>query len=303
MVRVELTMASGDPQKSRIITDFADPAQDSAYPAHGWATNSQGVKLLWVPIRRIALGVAAYREAKGVSNIKHTRSGDANSLFRALMSLALSLRELGRCERTIGEADTALGQRRILDEAATYIDLSFTYAHRVADRLARALGPFLYEKPGSLNGNFSQLRKSVVDGKVHAGAPLVNSGQLARIFSHYTVWYDTLRGPRGQGGIKRGIRDLLEHEPGQLMTGGHQTNNDPITITARYVAPQYGQGNIEEWMSPELIPLLRETIAGMVSFLDRVAILLGASGSYQRGDWFYLEGEDTDIVSFWPQLP
>ena len=37
---------------ARLKFDLADQRQERHFPAHGWATNTQGVKILWCPRRK-----------------------------------------------------------------------------------------------------------------------------------------------------------------------------------------------------------------------------------------------------------
>ena len=48
----------------RIALDFADPAQAARVPRHGWAKNSQGVKLLWLPVLRLVHEAHEIRKAQ-----------------------------------------------------------------------------------------------------------------------------------------------------------------------------------------------------------------------------------------------
>ena len=38
---------------ARLEYDFADPNEAGLFPTHGWAINSQGVKILWCPLHRL----------------------------------------------------------------------------------------------------------------------------------------------------------------------------------------------------------------------------------------------------------
>lgn len=50
---------------AKLEYDFADPEQAKRFPAHGWATNSQGVKILWCPLPRLITHLLLERSNSG----------------------------------------------------------------------------------------------------------------------------------------------------------------------------------------------------------------------------------------------
>jgi len=251
--------------------------------------------------------VSAFRAAQGVRDVNWRRQEDAVAFFHSMKALSIALRELGRVERVARATALGSDDGPLMDEGEAFIDFSFTYAHRVADRFARAVGPMLYEKYGTLHESFRPLQKALLDGTVSAGACLVDEKALRSIFDNNTGWYDVLRGPSGEGGIRRGIRDLFEHEPGRLMVSRQQANDDPPTLSARFYAAQYRIRGTQEMLSPELLPTLRRMVTGMATmatFFRQACHLLDPSGAYVRSDWFFISasGEDNDVSAFWPRI-
>jgi hypothetical protein len=76
----------------RLAIDIREPAQASKFPKHGWASNSQGYRLLWLPVLTL---VRADGAGPGVT--------EASALQSMVENLCITLRELHGCQRRVRE--------------------------------------------------------------------------------------------------------------------------------------------------------------------------------------------------------
>ena len=155
----------------RIAIDFADPSRSGRVPRHGWAKNSQGVKLLWLPILRLVHEAHDIRKANGPpEELSQGQWSESRAFAQTTARFALTLRELAKGIR-LG-SDPCFDQRddekwTISLEASSliplYVDLAFVYARRLADHFARASRYVLFKHPGSAPREYKNLRRVIAD--------------------------------------------------------------------------------------------------------------------------------------------
>lgn len=84
----------------KIALDFADSSREDAIPQHGWAKNSQGVKLLWLPVIRLMHEAYNIRKAKGLTEVlTQGQFAELGAFAQVVDQLTLTLRELAKCIR------------------------------------------------------------------------------------------------------------------------------------------------------------------------------------------------------------
>jgi hypothetical protein len=54
---------------STIHLDFKDMSLANSFPQHGWALNSKGRKLLWLPIMNVMVNVEEVRQKRGIAEL------------------------------------------------------------------------------------------------------------------------------------------------------------------------------------------------------------------------------------------
>src|SRR5262245_627421 len=90
-----------DPSK-RVIFDLSDPAQRARFPDHGWAINSQGSRLLWLPVNDVIRVRRVMRRFHVADEFQPGNDHDVIFL-KNLRNLSVALRELGSIVRRIQE--------------------------------------------------------------------------------------------------------------------------------------------------------------------------------------------------------
>src|SRR5258706_6584240 len=136
-----------------VLIDFSDPSWRLRVPPHGWSQNSQGRKILWLPVLRLVQDAQTLRHEKGIPGIlTHTEYAEIRAFRQSAEHFAIALRELARCLR-IGadphfdsEDVTKINEvRETCELIPLYVDLSFVYARRLADHFARAIRFVLFK--------------------------------------------------------------------------------------------------------------------------------------------------------------
>src|SRR5262249_48048078 len=140
--------ASGDRRMARLEYDSADQNVAKLFPTHGWAANSQGAKILWLPLNRLLAWPHQTLRKGGSSQPLHPGAVLAVSPFaHTLRKLQTTLRELHRLIRVSCDHPYILDEdnpeARTADLQATemiplLIDLAFTYLRRLPDLLVVA---------------------------------------------------------------------------------------------------------------------------------------------------------------------
>jgi hypothetical protein len=280
--------------------DIGNSAPSSIYPRHGWAENSDGIRLLWLPIMRLFRNVADVRKAKGLPGV--LTGGDVHAVaafYPCLCNLAVGLREIAQLTREddaiILDSDAKLVKRYRTDELVKlHLDGVFVQLRRLADRFASASRVLLFSKHRSASTQFKKLRNAALDANEMAKlGPVVDVSVLAKAFRDHTQWFDELRNE----GATEGIRDQMEHRSVEVLVSGQRINEGPVVRTAYLTRPT---GGIDA--DRELFKLLREILADLCEFLTGVHAAVGFGETYGRDDNFLVFGADADIVEWWPML-
>src|SRR5687767_3259460 len=112
--------------------DVGDPKQAARFPRHGWATNSQGLKLLWMPILTLFRNVGDVRRHSGATlQVPERQTEQAHYFWETLDKLCVTLSELHKWMHTtqnIGidaEGDLWQADREASKLIPLYIDLGY----------------------------------------------------------------------------------------------------------------------------------------------------------------------------------
>ncbi|TAL27305.1 MAG: hypothetical protein EPN94_01765, partial [Nitrospirae bacterium] len=205
----------------KIAKDVANPVQASRYLNHGWAINSQGLKLLWLPILRLMKQAQMIRSGHGIVNQLHSNQWEEIRAFETTTyRFALALKELHKHIRIgtehIGINDPDNEGKIESYEANTlvplFIDLSFIYARRLADQFAMASRYVLFKKAGSSPPKYKDLKLRIANAKsLSQLEPICDANILQKAFASHSGWLDKLRNSDDRGKVQKGIRDIMEH--------------------------------------------------------------------------------------------
>ncbi len=156
-----------------VVFDFADVQKLDKYPRHGWATNSQGNKILWFPIMSLFTRERAQeiRARHGITRPLEQGEIEAQrALYLTLRKLVIALRELNALKRQAethpahlsnSDADTFEINFRLQELGPLYLDFSYGLLRRVADQLAHACRSILFERYGVVSTQFKNMRKAI----------------------------------------------------------------------------------------------------------------------------------------------
>ncbi len=301
----------------RIVFDFADSSQAKQVPRHGWAKNSQGVKLLWVPVLRLVHQTHEILKAKGMSTEFSRKQGlEIRAFDQMVRHFALNLRELAKCIRLGSEPYFGHGSDEQISESHTassllplHVDLAFVYARRLADHFVRATRFVLFKKHGSVPHEYKNLRSVIHDQKkLQQLQPLCDVELLREAFERHSDWLDKLRKSKDENGeSQKGIRDLMEHHP-VVVKVHHTKAGGPWEIIANL-----GESNTSPFFRLDLIRTLKEVVTDMADLWTMVCASVGLTvvslpeGLIQwvapYGDALSLgsRGTDDDLTFFWPE--
>lgn len=291
---------------SKIKLDIASIDQVARYPRHGWAVNSQGVKLLWLPITNVLAfwNPSLVRRSKGVENLnEHLVS--TQPFEGTLQKLIIALRELHRHSREATEipdidlnALTKDQQRASTDTAfivPLFVDVSLMYLRILADHFVDASRTVLFEKFGSAPTHYKGMRPFLRDAKRLAHArPIVDQGQLRKAFDEHSAWFDTIRHPQGGS---RGLRDALEHHPVITQVSFRQVAGESPELLAHLITL-----GATTPVSTELTSVFVDSVVDLCGLWTEVCAAIGWKNGYEEQDCFPMVGLDDDIVGFWPEI-
>jgi hypothetical protein len=291
--------------------DFKDPLCAARFPAHGWAVNSQGIKLLWLPMRCLwsMRTVARLREHRRATSPLAKSTESWLTILNVIDRLRVVLRELHFCCRTNAQTETEIS--RFSREAMTehirtfelvplYVELAYIYLKRSADALARGICVLAfdrcYEVPNA--SPFNDLRQFLhKSAKVTKAVPIIDADRLRQIFDQNTAWFDTLtQEPNPQLLKPKGIRHVLEHRPVRLIPGLAQHGNDTPywTCLLHSIAPDAPK-------NLDMLKHLPELMADYCSFLAEVYKTIGEGDSYVPDSPLH-HGYDDDTTGYWPPI-
>ena len=284
-----------------LLFDFSDSNKAKLFPQHGWATNSQGIKILWCPLVRLLQFPNRTLQEKGKSGKSHPGIAHSSLAFAAtLKNLAITLRELHQvtrlsCGHPVNlDPVTLTADHRAFEMAPLYIDLTFSYLRRIADLLVMACSPLLFEHWQSVPQKFKNWGTNVSQLKTHR--PLCDFTVLHEAVVNHSGWFNELRGTSPLT-RKKGIRDALEHRPVRFLLGKQQTgNNRPrfkITLDSR-------AGDVE--IHKDILPRITESVAGLCHLMTGIHSAISVGSKYEWGAQMAIVGDDDDIVGYWPKI-
>lgn len=210
---------------AKLEYDIADKLKLTRFPAHGWAENSQGVKLLWFPLVRLL----EKRLRAEVSNGR-LPPGTHNSVlpfWEMLRNLVINLRELSQliresCDQPMGD-EFRIEDHRAYEMVPLLTDLAFSYLRRLPDLLAIPCRPLLFGQTDSVPKEFKKWVAST--DSLENQKPICDWSIFRDTIQRHGEWFDKLRGSSATTN-KKGIRDALEHRRVRLLVGKQQTGTD-----------------------------------------------------------------------------
>jgi len=294
---------------AKLAYDFEDETVARRYPRHGWAKNSQGRKLLWLPICRAISGIAyPGGESRLSRNLTRGQVLEIRAFDETLSKLALTLRELSsaleRGREPFIEASSAAecaDREEAMSVIPLFVDLAFIYLKRIADNFARAGRFIFFRHIGSAPLKFRNLRRFVEDSQLKD--LLVDPENVRKAFINHCGWFDLLAERPKTGEAKRGIRHTLEHHAASIFLQHSKIGDDPWQLDVSLRFPSQ-----KEYV-PELIHTLKRIVAEMCEFWTIICEAIRIDTEYKMwicpyGDCFLLlVGKNDDhITAIWPQL-
>ena len=284
--------------------DFKDPKQSEKFPRHGWAENTQGVKLLWLPIQYTIHLAKAVRDRKGAT--KELTPGETKNQYvfdEAVTRLAIVLREMQRIQRNAAgmampaqDASDWNTAEEIHYLMPCYIDLAYVYLRRLADFTTEAIRPALFENYQCAPIHFDELRDALQNRTVDIRwKPIVEISRLEVAYIKHSSWYNTLCGVSLDG--KKGIRDSMEHRLSLTTTMTMRTNRQPPEILAILNAKSKDVDG-----ETDLLAALRNVVRELCSFWTEVCYAVEFRKDYEQADLIPPFGDDGDVTGFWPPL-
>jgi len=293
--------------------DFKDKEKRGRFPKHGWATNSEGICLIWLPIMRVLANSNKVRTELGLSKITNKNWEDVISLFRTLENLSIILRELAVAMRHISSLDPITGNSNsknreyyLLGLIKVYVDTSIMYLRRLADDFCRSVRYVLFDKFESSPREFKKLINLAMldENKLVKAGLLCDIGQLKEVIIENTYWFRDIRGMNRDGHGKKGYRDILNHHSSSIETTRDQTNNGPWQTKAllRYMS----ESNV---MSFDLLAFVERSVSQLCDFWTRLYNILPyksddykSGANLREGDIFFILGDDIDTTRMWPKI-
>lgn len=297
----------------RIALDFADPSRKGHLPRHGWARNSQGNKLLWLPVLRLAHQAGDIRKAADLPiDLSRGHLAEIRAFDQTVRHFALALRELAKCIR-LG-SDPGFDKDPVdperwnagLEAAALlplYVDLAFVYARRLADQFAKAIRHVLFTHSESAPREYKVLRQRIADqAALQHLKPLCSVEILRSAFQRHSVWFDRIRDSTDQtGDLRKGIRDIMEHHAVAVTVQHAKSDDDSWEINANL-----GEPGLSGSFRSELIPTLKMIVADIAALWTMVCESAGLPVAARPwiapyGYALLLTGNDDDSTAFWPE--
>lgn len=280
--------------------DFADQEQAKGFPAHGWAINSQGVKILWCPLQRMITTTLLTKSNSG--SLPGGTYLNALPFFDTLQKLATTLRELHQAVRvscdhpcTTDNPEALTVDFRAMEIVPLYVDLTFTYLRRIPDLLVVACRPLMFDHWQSVPPAF----KDWISDPDHLAnyKPSCNFDILRKALIDHSAWFNELRGVSPVTG-KKGIRDALEHRGVRLLVGKGQTGDRRPRFTVM-IDSRASDVDIHK----DIFPHIPDSVGGLCRLMAGIHSAKGIGNQYESGDFLSLMGTDDDIVGYWSQIP
>ena len=293
----------------RIAVDFDDASRAGRVPRHGWAKNSQGVKLLWLPVLRLVHEANTVRKTKGLPEMSRGQYSEIRAFEQTVQRFALTLRELAKCVRIgsdpcfdEGDDEKMNASKEAHSLIPLYVDLAFIYARRLADHFVRASRFVLFTHLSSTPLEYKKLRPIIADQtKLQNLGPICDAKVLREAFDRHSGWLDRLRDPENDTGeLQGGIRDIMEHHPGAVTVQNSQVGDGPWEVIVNL-----GEHHTAIFR-PDLIPTLKVIVTDIACLWTMVCDSAGLSAAGKLwvapyGDAVLLTGNDDDSTAFWPE--
>ena len=294
--------------ESPVLPDFATTDQASRWPRHGWAVNSQGCRLLWFPVLRIARHAADLRQVRGAGGLPPARADDASAFYASLRRLVRCLTRLSICLDEISDLDLNSADptrpRFLGDQAEELVEWSYIYARRTARLVMAAIAPALVRDYKQLR-DLRDLRGRIERGTLDLLHPLVQADCLNIDWA----WLDLLHGA-DRTALDRGFRDMFEHDGGRPL-GGIASHDGHSSFAYRHYVHTNWSAKQGIPITPDLVPLLHNVASGLCQFFAAATLALDHEHQRFMGreDWFFdvVVGptgavNDERYTHFWPEI-
>ena len=280
--------------------DISDENIKNCFPQHGWALNSQGVKLLWLPILNLITHTNVIRTKSACEKTKYDQYNSV--ILRQLIGrLIYSNRELSfwlkECENyDFHEKDNKKMTHwmHASEMIPLFADLSIVYLRRIMDRFAEAISPVLFRNYRSAP---KKLHKLIEKAKKHDLQDLdliCDEQKLLEALENHTNWIIKVRG-FNEFSDKKGIRDSIEHRTVNLTVSWH--GKSPNTRTELRLF-----SHSKDVPRVDLINYLTDILKGLCDLWYRIHLSINWSSCYDRWSSFPVRGNDDLVVSLWPSI-
>jgi hypothetical protein len=279
---------------ARIVFDFEKKDQDNSYPSHGWAINSQGIKLLWLPLLRLVTEAGEIRGRHGIEKkLTPLHIEEITCFLDHAKKPHLALRELHRSIVFVANCGGFANPKNDTDGVgktiSLYVDLIYIYLRRLADHFTRAIRFSIFEHFESAPREFKKLRKMNASS-LKALKPLVDIDSFISAIQDNDDWFDTLRSE----GTKKGLRDSLEHHPTSIQIQSSGNDDRPWKVEAYFMS-----GNTYINLLDPISSMVNE----VCTMFTAVHKTIASGDSYNsRGDCIVAPGVDHDCTGFWPEI-
>ncbi len=283
---------------AKIAFDFEKKDQDNSYPSHGWAINSQGIKLLWLPLLHLVEEAGEIRGRHGIEKkltLVHIK--EIRCFHDHVEKLYLALRELHRSTvfvASCGGFDSPKNDTEGVNQTIPlYVDLTYIYLRRLADHFTRAIRFSVFEHFESAPREFKKLRK-MDSSSLKALKPLVDIDNFISAIQDNDGWFDILRSE----GTKKGLRDSLEHHPTSIQVQHSKIGDGPWEVEAYLMS-----GNTHR----DLLDPISSMVNEVCTMFTAVHKTIACGDSYNKwiipyGDCILTTGDDDDCMGFWPEI-
>jgi len=279
---------------ARIVFDFEKKDQDNSYPSHGWAINSQGIKLLWLPLLHLVTEADEIRGRHGIEKkLTLVHIEEITCFHDHVKKLHVALRELHRSIVLVASCGGFDNPKNDTDGVGQtiplYVDLTYIYLRRLADHFTRAIRFSVFEHFESAPREFKKLRK-MNSSSLKALKPLVDIDSFISAIQGNDDWFDTLRSE----GTKKGLRDSLEHHPTSIRIQSSGNDDGPWKVEAYLMS-----GNTYRNLLDPISSMVNE----VCTMFTAVHKTIASGDSYNpRGDCIIAPGIDHDCTGFWPEI-
>lgn len=286
-----------------LLLNIGDVQHLRLYPAHGWTTNSQNLRLLWLPVLRIVRSTNEVRSSFGLAPITTSQINEVEAFRHTVEKLALSLRELHKAvefiRRSGGLDGSIRDEYRVEALIPIFVDSVYSYVRRLADRFANAIRFLLFRHAESAPRQYRKLRSLASDHKrLNALGPFFNLAPFTEAVDQHSNWFDLVRDSEPSDGVfRKGIRDALEHHPVIVKVARSQSGDDPWDVAAFMQSPSL--------VNTELLFPIYTILRDLCSLFAGLVRAVDSSGQYIgpfHKDVLFLTGLDEDATGFWPPL-